>query len=503
MLKFFLRWEFTCLWAGILLALSFSPFDLIYCPFIGLALLFKSLDQANLKQACFRGGLFGLGYFGVSVSWVFVSIYFYGHAHILLAILLTFIFCFFWSLTIVLFSTVSVLLTSPGSFARMVFMPVFWCLVEYFRGQFILNGFPWLQIAYSQLESPLSGYIPVIGVYGVGFIVALFSSLMVLSFARKKGFVYLPLLVFIVFGSGLYLKTIAWSKPAGEPLTVTLLQGNISQDHKWDPRYKVKTMNWYKQKTEQHWDSDLVIWPETAIPAFQHEINLDFLNPLSAAAERNDTALIVSLPIRNQANGEYYNAALTLGSGHGMYKKIHLLPFGEYLPLQPMSGYLLESLNIMPIGSFTPGSEQQDLMQAKGFPFILTICYEAVFGEQTPARLKDARFLVNVTNDGWFGNSLEPYQHMQMARMRALESGRYLLRVTNTGQTAIVDPQGMIREQAPLFEPSELTGDIVPMVGITPITVIGDKVIVMILIIIFLLITVLGYKGRATRLSIG
>ena len=503
MLKFFLRWEFTCLWAGILLALSFSPFDLIYCPFIGLALLFKSLDQANLKQACFRGGLFGLGYFGVSVSWVFVSIYFYGHAHILLAILLTFIFCFFWSLTIVLFSTVSVLLTSPGSFARMVFMPVFWCLVEYFRGQFILNGFPWLQIAYSQLESPLSGYIPVIGVYGVGFIVALFSSLMVLSFARKKGFVYLPLLVFIVFGSGLYLKTIAWSKPAGEPLTVTLLQGNISQDHKWDPRYKVKTMNWYKQKTEQHWDSDLVIWPETAIPAFQHEINLDFLNPLSAAAERNDTALIVSLPIRNQANGEYYNAALTLGSGHGMYKKIHLLPFGEYLPLQPLSGYLLESLNIMPIGSFTPGSEQQDLMQAKGFPFILTICYEAVFGEQTPARLKDARFLVNVTNDGWFGNSLEPYQHMQMARMRALESGRYLLRVTNTGQTAIVDPQGMIREQAPLFEPSELTGDIVPMVGITPITVIGDKVIVMILIIIFLLITVLGYKGRATRLSIG
>jgi apolipoprotein N-acyltransferase len=383
----------------------------------------------------------------------------------------------------------------------MVFMPVVWCLVEYFRGQFILNGFPWLQLGYSQLESPLSGYIPVIGAYGVGFIVALFSSLMVLFFGRKKGFVTLPLLVFIVFGSGLYLRTIAWSQPAGKPLTVTLLQGNISQDHKWDPRYKVKTLNWYKQKTEQHWDSDLVIWPETAIPAFQHEI-VDFLNPLSVAAQRNETALIVSLPIRNKDNGEYYNAALTLGSGHGMYKKIHLLPFGEYLPLQPLSGYLLASLNIMPIGSFTSGSRQQDLMQAKGFPFILTICYEAVFGEQTPARLKDARFLVNVTNDGWFGNSLEPYQHMQMARMRALESGRYLLRVTNTGQTAIVDPKGMIREQAPLFEPFELTGDIVPMVGITPITVIGDKVIVTILILIFLWITVLGYKGRSKRLSI-
>ncbi|MDP7537065.1 MAG: apolipoprotein N-acyltransferase [Methylococcales bacterium] len=499
MLKFFLRWEFTCLWAGVLLALSFSPFDLTYLTFIALALLFKSLDKATLKEAFFRGGLFGLGYFGVSVSWVFVSIYFYGHAHILLAILLTFIFCLFWALTIVLFSTVSVSLTTSGSFARIVFMPVVWCLVEYFRGQFILNGFPWLQIAYAQLESPLSGYIPVIGAYGVGFIVALFSSLIVLSFTRKKGFVILPLWVLIVFGSGLYLKTIEWSKPIGKPLTVTLLQGNISQDHKWDPRYKVKTLDWYKLKTEQHWDSDLVIWPETAIPAFQHEINLEFINPLSAAAQRNDTALIVSLPIRNQDNGEYYNAALTLGSGNGRYKKIHLLPFGEYLPLQPLSGYLLESLNIMPIGSFTPGSKQQELMQAKGYPFILTICYEAVFGEQTPTRLNDARFLVNVTNDGWFGNSLEPYQHMQMARMRALESGRYLLRVTNTGLTAIVDPKGIIREQAPLFTPSELTGDIVPMVGITPITVIGDKGIVMILIIIFLWITVLGYKARAKK----
>ncbi|MBT3506527.1 MAG: apolipoprotein N-acyltransferase [Methylococcales bacterium] len=499
MLKFLLRWEFTCFLSGILLALSFSPTDLFYAPFVALALLFKALDQANWKQALFRGGFFGFGFFGVAVSWVFVSIYFYGHAHIVLAVLLTLIFCLFWSLSIVLFATLSVSLTVPGSYSRIFIMPVIWCLVEYFRGQFIFNGFPWLQIAYSQFETPFSGFIPVIGAYGVGFLMAICSSLIVIVSTYKKGFFLFPILILLVSYSANYLKHTIWTFPDGKPLTVTLLQGNVSQDNKWDPSYKDKTLDWYKSKTEQHWDSDLIIWPETAIPAFQHEIDADFLTPLSDDAKRHDTALIVSLPIKNNEKGEYYNAALTLGQGQGDYKKIHLLPFGEYLPLQPLSGYLLDSLNIMPIGSFTPGSDQQPLMRAKGYPFILTICYEAVFGEQTPARLKDARFLVNVTNDGWFGHSLEPYQHMQMARMRALESGRYLLRVTNTGLTAIVGPKGQMHYQAPLFEPAELTGKIIPMAGVTPITMIGDKAIVFIIaLFIPFWVSVVNYRKKSS-----
>ena len=500
MLKFLLRWELTCFFSGILLALSFAPIDLIYAPFVALALLFKSLDQATFKQAFFRGGLFGFGFFGVAVSWVFVSIYFFGHAHIALAILLTFVFCLFWSFPIVLFATLSVSLTTKGSYSRVFMMPVLWTLIEYFRGQFIFNGFPWLQIAYSQFETPFSGFIPVIGTYGVGFLMVLCSSLIVIVSTFKKGFFVFPFLILLVSYAANYFKHTAWTFPDGKALSVTLLQGNVSQDNKWDPSYKSKTLDWYKSKTEQHWDSDLIIWPETAIPAFQHEIDADFLVPLSADASRHDTALIVSLPVKNMDIGEYYNAALTLGQGQGIYKKIHLLPFGEYLPLQPLSGYLLDSLNIMPIGSFTPGSVQQKLMSAKGYPFILTICYEAVFGEQSPDRLKDARFLVNVTNDGWFGHSLEPYQHLQMARMRALESGRFLLRVTNTGVTAIVGPKGEIQYQVPLFEPAELTGKIIPMTGITPITMIGDKaIIVFIALLIPFWSIVVNYRKLASK----
>jgi apolipoprotein N-acyltransferase len=256
-----------------------------------------------------------------------------------------------------------------------------------------------------------------------------------------------------------------------------LIQGNIAQDQKWKPENKIRILQKYKSMTEEHWDSDVIIWPETAVPAFRAEVNESFLLPLSKEAEKTDTDLIVSVPVRGSLSHEKYNAVITLGKNDGIYRKNHLLPFGEYLPLQPLSGFVLNTLNIQ-LGNFFQGGADQPLLKAGGYPFITSICYEDAFSEVNIRGLSDAAYLVNVTNDAWFGNSLEPHQHLQIARMRAMETGRFLLRATNTGITAIVSPSGDIIKQAPLFEAVAISENITPMGGITPYAGVGDKVII-------------------------
>jgi apolipoprotein N-acyltransferase len=256
-----------------------------------------------------------------------------------------------------------------------------------------------------------------------------------------------------------------------------LIQGNITQDKKWLPENKLNTLRLYKNLTEQHWDAKVIVWPETSIPAYLSEVNEFFLMPLSDMAIQHQSDLIVSLPIKNDTSGEKYNAVMTLGSHIADYRKNHLLPFGETMPWQPLSGFVLQQLGIK-LGNFTAGGDNQPLLNAGGYPFITSICYEDVFGELSIQRLAEAAYLVNVTNDGWFGNSIEPHQHVQMARMRALETGRFLLRSTNTGLTAIVAPTGKITQRLPLFEVGVLSGEITPMGSLTPYARLGDKPII-------------------------
>jgi apolipoprotein N-acyltransferase len=274
-----------------------------------------------------------------------------------------------------------------------------------------------------------------------------------------------------------------------------MIQGNIAQDQKWRPENKIKTLLKYKKMTEAHWDANVVIWPETAIPAYLDQVKDTFLTPLSNDAKLHNTDLIVSVPVEESAPKKIFNAVITLGNEEGMYRKTHLLPFGEYLPLQPLSGFVLDMINTR-LGNFTPGSATQPLLKAGGYPFITLICYEDVFGDLSIRGLPDAAFLVNVTNDGWFGDTLEPHQHLQMARMRSIETGRFLLRATNTGMTAIVSPTGEIIRLAPKFQETALTGTIMPMGGMTPYARWGDKPVIGGMVV--LLLGLLGY-GRACR----
>jgi apolipoprotein N-acyltransferase len=278
-----------------------------------------------------------------------------------------------------------------------------------------------------------------------------------------------------------------------------LIQGNITQDQKWLPENRLKTLQYYKTMTEAHWDSAVVVWPETSIPAYLSEVNEWFLLPLSKAAQQHKSDLIVSLPAHGNSEDKKYNAVMTLGKETRMYRKKHLLPFGEYMPWQPVSGFILNSLAIK-LGNFKPGDVDQPLLKAGGYPFITSICYEDAFGDAGIVGLPDAAYLVNVTNDGWFGNSIEPHQHLQIARMRAMETGRFLLRATNTGVTAVVAPDGRIISQLPLFKATVLTEMITPMGDMTPYASSGDKpVILVLMILLFCMIIYDSQVGRAAR----
>ncbi len=493
-------WDLIVLLSGVLLALSFSPYDFQYFAVIAVALLFMSWQGISPSRAALRGFLFGLGLYGVGVYWVFISVHDFGGAGIVSSIMLTLLFVGFWSVFSALTGYISVKFTDKHSaLLRLICFSVIWVLMEYLRGEWIFNGFPWFQLAYSQLDSPLAVYIPIVGVYGVSWLVALTASLLAMLIEKGKP----DLLVFLIIGvwlTGWLMQDINWTRPIGQPFKVTLIQGNISQDKKWQPAYREEIMRRYKRMTRRYWDSQVIIWPESAVPAYYHQVKENYLLPLAKEAKKNGTELIVSLPLKND-RGQKFNGVMTLGRKQGVYRKIHLLPFGEYLPIQPLSGWILDSLAILPVGIFTAGSSDQPLLHAAGYPFIVSICYEDAFGEEGVRRLSEAAYLVNVTNDGWFGDSTEPYQHMQIARMRALETGRYLLRATNTGLTAVVAPNGKITRQAPPFTTTALTSEITPMGGMTAYAEYGDKPVLFLLSLILLgaLLDKNGYKNSGKR----
>jgi apolipoprotein N-acyltransferase len=471
-------WLLLTTLAGILLTLSFAPFSYSYLAPLSLIILFSSWQNASPGQAALRGYVFGLSMFSLGVTWVFVSIFFYGNASFFASSLLAELFAAFWALFPALVGYLAIKLNHwTGQRFLLWLMPLLWVLVEYGRGFWLLNGFPWLQIAYSQVDSPFAGFMPVFGVYGTGFLLALTASVFswLLYFKRRCILCAVSLIFLLVSGCG--LKHINWTEKIGTPIQATLIQGNISQDQKWRGDNLINTLMLYQQMTYRHWQSKVIIWPETSIPAYLSQVDEHFLTPLEQDAKFHRTDVIVSLLEKDFDKGQVFNSALVLGEKRAVYRKNHLLPFGEYMPLQPLSGWVLKNIGLR-LDDFTSGGNHQPLLQAGGYKFSTSICYEDAFGSEAIRHLDESAYLVNLTNDAWFGRSFEPHQHLQMARMRAIETGRYMLRATNTGLTAIIAPNGKVIQQAPLFETVAITGNIYPMRGLTPYARLGDHAII-------------------------
>ncbi len=469
---------------GVLLPLAFSPFDWPWLAPVCLALLFASWIRATPLQALARGYLFGLGQFGFGVFWVYHSMHDYGGASPLEAGGLTVLFVLILSFYPALAGWLAVLLFGRlgKRLKLLVAFPAFWVLFEWLRSWFIAD-FPWLQVGSSQVDTPIGhGLAPLFGVLGASLGVAILAGLALCVLDRndwRRRGAMIAIGIFIVACA--WLGRIHWTHPAGPPFKAALLQGNIPQNQKWLPEFQRATLELYAGMTRQHWDARLVVWPETAVPAFYHQVKDTWLADLRAEAARHNADLLIGLPWIDLATDRYYNAVVVVGEKPGKYFKRHLVPFGEYLPFRHVFAWVLDYLKI-PLADFARGEDEQEPIWAAGYPLAASVCYEDVFGNEARAALPEAAYLVNVTNDAWFGDSVAPHQHVQMARMRALESGRYLLRATNTGITAAISPEGRIISQAPMFQQAAITAEITPMAGATPYVRFGDKAVVILLI---------------------
>jgi apolipoprotein N-acyltransferase len=503
---------FSAFIAGALLPLAFAP-----CAFYPLAIICPALLcwlwlRAVPREAFCYGYLFGLGQFGVGVSWVYISIHQFGGANVALAALIAGLLIFF----IALFPALQgYLLTRffsrPRALVLCLVFPGLWVLLEWVRS-WIFTGFPWLLLGASQVSSPLRGFAPMVGEYGLSFFSALSAVLLSLIITRCAIFIVSPIVpplplagegarragegglkiisysfltLLIIWITGFALTKIQWTHPQSQSLKVALIQGDIPQQMKWDPASVSLSLQRYYQFTQQHWDSQLIIWPENAIPLLQTQAQ-NFLQKLTVEAQQHQTTLITGIPVQKGFN--YYNALLALGDDRGVYYKRHLVPFGEYVPLFSWLGGLLDFLQI-PMSNFSAGALRQPELHMGNFIIAPFICYEVVYENMVLHDARRANLLVTISDDAWFGHSFASAQHLQIGRLRALETGRYHLFATNSGITAIIDAQGKILAQAPAFQPAVLTGAIQMMTGVTPIVRLGITPI----IILMALLVLLGY----------
>ena len=465
---------------GALIPLSFAPFNTIhpvfsYLIFFPLALfLWQLLNTQTTRKGFYKGWLFGIGLFAVGVSWLYVAIHDFGGAHWSLAALFTGLFiaflALFYALTGYLIVKLKNTLRMPQPLLVLFYIPLLWVFMEWLRTWF-LTGFPWLLNGYPMIQTPLAGYAPLVGIYGLSFLVVFLSALLLV---RIRPLVSIILAV-IIFAGGAWLATVQWSHPQGQPLKVAMVQGNVNQAVKWSRAQLEKTKAYYVSLSKPLWTKhDIIVWPENAIPSFYHNLEHGFYSQLSREAKKTDSELVAGLPVYNAETQQYYNAVTNLGGKQGFYYKTHLVPFGEYVPLASVLRGLMHFFN-MPMSGFSAGSQQQPLLTIKGYPVVTTICYEDVFSSAVIKDIPQAYFMINLSNNGWYGNSFAPPQHLEMARMRALETSRDLIRSTTSGITALVDNRGQVKVNGPQFKATVVSGEIQPRQGITPYVYYGNS----------------------------
>lgn len=457
---------FLALLAGVLLPLAYAPIDWVWLSLLSPALLFAIAAAAPLKRALWAAYLFGLGYFTVGTSWVFVSISRYGTGPVVAAVVTT-----IFMAVLALFPWAAVYIgrklrpQRDGLLLWLAF-PLAWLLAEWVRS-WLLTGFPWLLLGYSQTDTWLGHLAPVTGVFGISLVVAILAgglAWLLLRPSVRRGAAFAVAFVVAIGGSLLLARD--WTEPSGEPLSVALLQGNIEQDKKWSADYFETTLRRYWALNAEHLGADIIVWPEAAIPAWYHQVEDNYLARVLERGREAGSSVVMGIPVLEPDNSAY-NAVVSLGEAPEFYHKRHLVPFGEYLPLRSIFGNLLDILGA-PMSDFSVGQGVPEPITAAGVPVGASVCYEAAFGDEIAAVLPAAEILVNVSNDAWFGDSLAPHQHLQMMRMRAMETEREVLRATNTGITAIIDHQGRIRASTPQFVETSLTGQATPRQGATP-----------------------------------
>lgn len=468
----FLQFSALSLLAGLFLSLAFAPFSLFPCALFALALLLFIWHAQKAKNAFFFGCLFGISFFSTSVYWIFISMHRYGDLSIFFAFLLTILFI----LTLSLFPAVVGFTFKryfKGNIYHLLFVfPALWVLFEYLRST-LFTGFPWVLLGESAIGTPLLGYAPLLGIYGVSYVVALLSAILFVCLQKLKCGQYKKslfsfALILIILLAGSFFSKINWTKKEGTPITIHLIQGNIAQTLKWSTDYVEKTLTQYVKLSAPFWhENNIIIWPETAIPIPLDQA-YDFLTALNKKAAQSKTILITGIPIKTKNRLHYYNGIISLGySKREYYLKHHLVPFGEYIPFQHYLNHLLDLLHV-PMSDFIRATSPLKPMEFDQLKIATFICYEIAYPSLVLQYQNNFNVLLTLSNDAWFGHSRAQSEHLSIGQMRAVETGRPLLFVANNGLTALINEKGLIIKKAPPYKAVAFSIIVQPMTGKTP-----------------------------------
>ena len=462
---------------GSAMPLGFAPFGwALLAPLLLLPLLLVCLTVSP-RDAAAHAFWFGLGMFLTGTYWIYISVHVFGRADLWIALFLMV------GLSLVMAALISIsgwLVSRLSHGEPLLILPIApaaWVVVEWFRG-WILTGFPWLALGYAQIDSPLAGWAPVLGIYGVSFMLMLSLSAILMALMTAGGLRIVGLLTAVLpWVTGGILSTVNWTDPAGQAMRVSIVQAGVSQDKKWDRSQLQPIMEFYRSRTLAVPESALVVWPEVAIPALDDRIDR-FLNLVESEAYQNGQSIIFGILERSferSDEGDIYNSVFLYGGDQRQaYRKRHLVPFGEYFPVPDNVRQWMKMQNL-PHSDLAAGEEVQPLLvAANGARLAIAICYEDAYGAEQVYAFPEATLLINVSNDAWFGDSIAPHQHLEIARMRALEVGRFAVRSTNTGISAFIGPRGELLQTGTQFAAELMTADVEPRTGLTPYAAAGN-----------------------------
>ena len=515
--------------AGVVLAFAFSPFDLWPIAFVSLGTLFFLVKEEKPKRCFVIGWWFSVGYLGFGISWIYNSVHDFGNAAPPLAVLVTLLLV----VMLALFPGVALWgaahLRSRSAILNCLVFASVWTLQELWRN-FYLGGFPWLLVGYTQTDSVFRAFAPFIGVYGIGWIVSLFSSLLVVALFKRFTTVSAPVITEVgvdvdadrtVAGReqapqrgrrtqilavviavvlpllGWLLLSVEHSTEKNKDVRFRLVQGNIPQELKFSEERLVNSLQTYiRLSRDKPNDVDVVVWPETAIPTTFQRVE-GVIGPFAESMLEKGTEVLSGGFYREGESA--YNAVRQLGGEKALYTKGHLVPFGEYVPFRFILD-IMANFMFIPTSDMTKGSGPANLIEIKGEKLGLSICYEDVFGEEMAESFPGATILVNVSNDAWFGERIAPYQHQQMARMRAMEFERPLMRVTNTGVTSAISHKGKIVQSIAHSEEGYFDIDVTPRTGATPYSAVKNYPVGALALLIVLI--AYGFKWSARRQTV-
>ncbi len=480
--------------AGAATTLAFAPYGIFPLALLGPAFLFLLWDGAVPRQAAKLGFAWGAGLFLAGTWWIYTAVHDFGGAPAWMAALILLVPVAVMGSYYALLGWLAARFVRPPRLAHcLLLLPGGWTLMEWLRG-WLLSGFPWLELGYAHSDSPLAALAPIGGIHLVTLASAVTAGalLVILRGAwRDRGIAFAVMVV--IWGGSWALSGRQWTAPVGDKTSVALLQGAIPQDEKWQVDHRKDTLDRYRVLNREALGQRLIVWPEAALPMLAHEAEI-YLKSIRAEARARNSDVLIGLLRYDFESGEIRNGLLAMSvTGDAWYYKRRLVPFGEFFPVPDFIRHWMRLMNL-PYYDMTPGGEHQAALPAAGQKLGATICYEDAYGSEQLEVLGEATLLVNVTNNAWFGDSAAPHQQLQMARFRAREAGRSLVRATSNGITAVIAPDGSLAAVAPQFVQAVLKSSVQPMTGLTPYARTGNWPVLLGCLLMALIC--IGYPSR-------